>query len=131
MATIHREIEVACDVDKAWAELRDFSAAGRLFAGVLADCREVNGLRTVTFANGLVVQEQLISCDEARRRIAYTVLDGPFSYHSASMQVSAAERGVRFAWTSDFLPEEAGAAMKPLVDEGCQAIKRALENHVR
>ena len=129
MATIHREIEIACDVDRAWAELRDFGAVARLFAGVLSDCCEEAGLRTVTFANGLVAQERLISTDEARRRIAYTVLNGSFSQHSASMQLVASAGGARFVWTSDFLPDEAATGVEPLVDAGCEVIKRALEQH--
>lgn len=127
MATIHREVEIACDVDRAWSELRDFGAAARLFDGVLSDCHEDAGLRTVTFVNGLVVQERLVAQDGARRRIVYTVLDGPFTQHSAAMQLVATNGGVRFIWTSDFLPDEAVAAVEPLVDAGCQAIKRALE----
>jgi hypothetical protein len=127
MATIHREVEIASDADRAWAELRDFSAAARLFAGVLTDCQEADGLRTVTFANGLVVQERLVALDDARRRLAYTVLDGPFTYHAAAMQLIASARGAHFLWTSDFLPDEAVSGVEPLIDAGCAAIKRALE----
>jgi hypothetical protein len=127
MTTIHREVEIACDADRAWAEVRDFSAAARLFAGVLTDCQEADGLRTVTFANGLVVQERLVALDDARRRLAYTVLDGPFTYHAAAMQLIASARGARFLWTSDFLPDEAVSGVEPLIDAGCAAIKRALE----
>lgn len=127
MATIHRDIAIACDPERAWAELREFGAAGRLFSGVLTDCREADGLRTVTFANGLVVQERLVSIDEARRRVAYTVLDGPFTHHSAAMQLVQGDQGARFVWTSDFLPDAVAADVEPLVDAGCEAIKRALE----
>lgn len=128
MAMIRKEIEIACDAEEAWAELRDFSAAGRLFAGVLTDCREADGLRTVTFVDGLVVQERLIARCEVLRRVAYTVLDGPFSHHSASMQLIDAGEGVRFVWTSDFLPDEASAAVEPLMEAGCHAIRHVLES---
>ena len=127
MATIHREIQIVCDLYDAWRELRDFSSAARLFAGVLTDCRESAGLRTVTFANGAVVQEQLIAVDEARHRVAYTVVNGPFTHHSASMQLKRAGTNVTFAWTSDFLPDEVAPRVAALVDAGCDAIKRNLE----
>jgi hypothetical protein len=127
MATIHREVEISCDADRAWTELRDFGAAARLFPGVLTDCREADGLRTVIFANGLVAQERLVARDDVRRRLAYTVLDGPFTYHAAAMQVIASDRAACFLWTSDFLPDEAASGVEPLVDAGCAAIKRALE----
>ncbi|CAN7457216.1 SRPBCC family protein [Phenylobacterium sp. LjRoot219] len=127
MATIHREIHIACDPDRAWSELRDFGAAARLFAGVLTDCQEAAGLRTVTFASDLVVQERLVGRDEARRRLAYTVVDGGFTQHSAAMQLLPEAGGVRFVWTSDFLPDDAASTVEPLVEAGCQAIKRVLE----
>ena len=127
MSTIVREIDIACEEHRAWAELREFGAAARLFACVLTDCREACGVRTVTFANGLVVQERLISVDDARRRIVYAVLGGSFTHHSASMQLVASARGVRFVWTSDFLPDDVAASVEPLMNAGCQAIQRALE----
>jgi hypothetical protein len=127
VATIHREIEIACPLDKAWAELRDFGSGARLFAGVLTDCHEEDGVRTVTFANGRVARERLVAVDEARRRLVYTVLEGPFSQHSAAMQMTASPAGTRFLWTSDFLPDEAADRVEPLVEAGCQAIRRALE----
>ncbi|MCS7462154.1 SRPBCC family protein [Paenibacillus doosanensis] len=84
MATIHRELEIDCSLDTAWAQLRDFGNAASLFAGVLVDCRETAGMRTVTFDNGYVVQERLVSVDEETCRLAYSVADGGFTHHSAS-----------------------------------------------
>lgn len=128
MATIHREVPIDCDPDRAWRELRDFGAAARLFPGVLTACHEEAGLRTVTFANGLVLQERLVTRDEARRRLAYAVVGADFSQHSASMQITPSASGSCFIWTSDFLPDDAAPSVEALVDAGCQAIKRVLED---
>ena len=130
MATIHREVEIACDLEHAWRELRDFSSAARLFAGVLTECREEAGLRTVTFANGGVVQERLIAVDETRHRIAYAVIKGSFTHHNASMELRPAGEGIRFVWTSDFLPDGIKPQIEALVEAGCAAIKRNLEARV-
>ena len=127
MATIERQVDVACSPELAWAQLRDFGSAARLFAGVLTDCRLAGDVRTVVFQNGLVARERLVRADDARRRLAYTVLDGPFTHHNASMQLVPAPDGLRFQWISDFLPDEAAAKVEPLVDAGCAAIKRSLE----
>lgn len=128
MATIYREIEFDCSLDKAWDQLRDFGNAARLFAGVLVDCQVASGERTVTFNNGYVVQEQLVSLDEDKCRLAYTVVNGDFAHHSASMQMLPSAGGVKFVWISDFLPHEATQPVEPLVEAGCQAIKRFLES---
>ncbi|MPY17563.1 SRPBCC family protein [Paenibacillus glucanolyticus] len=98
------------------------------FAGVLVDCQEASGERTVTFNNGYVVQEQLVSLDEDKCRLAYTVVNGDFTHHSASMQMLPSAGGVKFVWISDFLPHEATQRVEPLVEAGCQAIKRFLES---
>jgi hypothetical protein len=68
MASIHREIVVEVGVDAAWTALRALGAADRLFAPVLVDA-ELNGdMRTVRFANGMVVHEQILDVDDTRRR---------------------------------------------------------------
>ena len=126
MATIRREAELAIDADRAWAALRNFGGAAQLFAGVLTDCRRSGDTRTVTFANGLVVTERLVTLDDASRRVVYSVLDGPFSLHSASMQIAPRDGGSTFVWISDFLPDEAAASVAPLVEAGCAAIRRNL-----
>ncbi|CAG7608338.1 hypothetical protein PAESOLCIP111_01052 [Paenibacillus solanacearum] len=128
MATIQREIEIACSLDKAWVQLREFGNAAQLFAGVLVDCQEDSGKRTVTFSNGYVVQEQLVTLDEEMHRLVYTVMNGGFTHHSASMQLLETAGGVRFVWTSDFLPDEAAPRVEPLVEAGCQAIQRSLQS---
>lgn len=129
MASIHREAILEISSERAWAALRDFGNAARAFAGVLVKASVEGDVRTVTFANGLVAQEQLVDIDDDRQRIAYKVLGAPFTHHNASMQIVAenAQR-CRFVWISDFLPNEVAPAVLPLVEEGCRALKRNLES---
>ncbi len=124
MATIKREVELHVDAGRAWSELRDFGSAGRLFAGVLTDCRREGDTRIVTFANGPVIEERLVTLDETEHRLVYTVTNGSFTQHSASMQIVASAGGCRFIWTSDFLPDSVAAGVLPLVDAGCAALIR-------
>jgi hypothetical protein len=128
MASIYREMLVNVEPERAWAALRDTGAAARLFAGVLRACVLDGDVRTVTFESGLTLREQIVALDEDRRRIAYTVLDGRFVHHNASMQVVAQPPGMsRFVWITDLLPGSAAAAVEPLVEAGCAAFKRNLE----
>lgn len=128
MASIHWEEPVSVPAERAWAVLRRPGEAHRLFAGVLVDGRVSGDIRTVTFANGLVVRERIIDIDDDRRRLAYAVIDGLFEHHSASMQILPVdEANCRFVWISDFLPEEKRAAVLPLVKEGSRALARNLE----
>jgi len=128
MASIHYETVFDVSVDKAWTSLGDVGSPHRLFAGVLTDARMEGDIRTVTFANGMVVREQIVDVNESDRRVAYAVIDGVFKHHSASMQLFAAGEGrCRFVWISDFLPNKQAEMVKPLVEQGCAAMRRALE----
>ena len=128
MASLVQDVAVAVPAKVAWAALREVGRAHKLFAGVLVDGRSDGDVRTVTFAGGQVVTEQIVDVDEGRMRVAYHVVEGGFSHHSASMQiVPDGEERCRFVWISDFLPNEAGAMVEPLMEAGAQALKRNLE----
>lgn len=128
MASIHKEVPVAAPAEEVWAALRDVANPHRLFRGVLVDARLEGDTRVVTFANGLVVRERIVSVDDEKRRVAYAVLrEGPV-HHSASMQVFAeGAGGSRFVWISDFLPDGLAASFGPLIEQGAASMKRTLE----
>src|SRR6476619_4270986 len=111
MASIHRDVSVNVDPQRAWSSLRRVHAASELFAPVLSDSVLEGDVRTVTFANGMVVRERIVEVDETRRRVAYSALDAPgLSFHFASMQIVDAGPGrCRFVWETDVLPAEAAA----------------------
>ncbi len=129
MVSIVREVSLACPADAAWAALHDVGNAHRLFAGVLVDARLDGDVRTVTFAHGPVLRERIIAIDDERRRVAYTVLDETLVHHSASMQVlPCADASSRFVWITDVLPDDRAGRIAPLMDQGCAALRRVLEN---
>jgi hypothetical protein len=129
MASIHEQLEVEVDVDKAWRALRNVGEAGKLFAPVLADAKLDGDTRTVRFANGMVAKERIVDVDDGRRRVAYSALDVPgMTYHHASMELVDAGNGrCLFQWTTDFLPPEIGGNIKPLIEQGARAFKANLE----
>jgi len=128
MASIHREEIVKIPADRAWAALRDVGRPDILFADVLVDGRIDGDIRTVTFANGMVVRERIVDIDDSNRRVAYTVIDGIFEHHAASMQIVPDGDGrCRFVWISDFLPNEHMEFVAPLVEAGAKALVRNLE----
>src|SRR5689334_17691724 len=112
MASITRHIPLAASADRVWEALRDVGQPHRLFAGVLLDARMDGGDRVVTFADGPVVRERIVDVDDAARRLAYTVVDGPFSHHHATFVVEDTGSGCMVTWVSDLLPEDAA----PMVD---------------
>jgi hypothetical protein len=59
----------------------------------------------------MIEREQIVTVDVAHRRVAYAVIEGAFSHHSASMQVESVSDGCRMIWVSDFLPNDAAAVV--------------------
>ncbi|MFD8597257.1 SRPBCC family protein [Kitasatospora sp. NPDC059646] len=130
MATIHRETLIDTDPGNAWAAIRDWGAVHRRLApGYVTDTRVDGDVRVVTFEDGTVVRELVVSLDDDARRIAYAVVGGSFSpvHHHASMQALAEPDGrTRFVWILDVLPGELAGPIAAMVDRGIEVIRRTL-----
>ena len=128
MASVHREIVVERPVADVWDALADIGALHtRLVRGFVTDCRLEPGARVVTFANGLVARELIVSVDAERRRVAWSVVGGRLSHHNASAQAFAEGDGAcRIVWIADFLPDEHAPAIAGMIEQGLQAMRRTL-----
>lgn len=83
-----REIAIDAPAEIAWSAVRDAgNVHTRLVPGFVAATMLDEGVRTVTFANGVVLQEAIVTIDEERRRIAYASIGGRAQHHNASMEV--------------------------------------------
>jgi hypothetical protein len=125
MTSIYRELTLNADAAHAWHALRDPANIAHAFAGVLVGCTLDGDIRTVMFANGDEIQERIVAIDEARMRIAYTILGGRFEHQHASMQiVPEGSSRCRFIWQNDFLPDTRREVVEGLMDAGCAAFAR-------
>jgi uncharacterized protein YndB with AHSA1/START domain len=129
VASIHLETLIQAPAERVWAALAAIGEAHKAFSGVLSGCRlESDDVRVVTFLNGMVVKERIISVDPTRMRVAYAVIESELEHHSASMQISAVSDGAcRFIWITDVLPHQAQEWIRPLMEEGAQALKTNVE----
>ena len=129
MASIRKEIDVDVAPAKAWDAIRDVGAAHtRLFPGALSDCRLEDDVRVVTFANGTVVREPIVSIDDQEMRFVWTAVGGRAMHYNASLQVFAnADGGSRIVWTVDVLPNEIAGAIEGIMTGGSATMKATLE----
>ena len=127
MASIHKDIPIDAQPADVWAALRDFGAVHtRLARGFVADARLDGDARIVTFANGTVAREQLVDCDEARRRLVYAIANERVSHYSASVQVVAdGEARTRLIWIVDVLPHEIAPYIDAQMDQAALAMQKA------
>jgi hypothetical protein len=84
-------------------------------------------VRVVTFANGAVARETLVTSDDENRRLVYAIMDQRFKHYSASVQVFAEGQGSRVVWTIDLLPDDLAPLVTQMSGAGAAAMKGALE----
>lgn len=129
MASIRRQIVIDVDQDAVWDALRQWDALHtRLAPGFVVDCRRDGTARIVTFASGAVLREEILGCDEKHRRLAWSIVDGPYTHHNGAAEVLAEAGGAaRLVWTSDVRPDSLAEMTASAMDQGLVAIRRTLE----
>jgi carbon monoxide dehydrogenase subunit G len=130
MASIRKSLSIGIDPARAWDAFRDVGAIHtRLARGFVTGTELEGDTRTVTFANGLVVREQIVTIDDAARRLVYSASGGRTTHHNASFEVLDDGPGrTRVVWTTDLLPDEAAAAVAGMIEQGFAAIQATLEH---
>lgn len=129
MASIRKHIHIDAPPQRAWDALKDVGALHtRLVPGFVTDTRMEGNARVVTFGNGMVAREEIVSIDEARRRVCWAILDAPFRHYSAAAWVEPdINGGTLFIWTADLLPDELAGQVEEMMSAGLEAVKRTLE----
>ena len=131
MATIRTEIVIDASPQHIWDVVRDVGAVHkRLLPGRVADTRIQGVERFLTFPDGHIIRELIISIDDETRRMAYSVADGArpsLDYHHASFEVrSEGERG-RLIWITDILPDSIAPEIRIRTEYGIKEMKQAIE----
>jgi hypothetical protein len=129
MASIHVETEIDVAPDHAWDALRDWGAVHqRLVPGFVTDARVQGDDRIVTFFTGTTLTERIIDVDDTRRRLVWSITDGPYSHHNGAAQVIDRDGSTLFTWTTDLLPDETAQRTRELMERGLETIKATLES---
>jgi carbon monoxide dehydrogenase subunit G len=128
MATIRKEFTVSASPDAVWAVFKDVGAVHtRLAKGFVTDTKLEDGARVVTFANGMVARELIVTVDDAGRRLAYSVTKAEgLTHHNASFQVLAEGAGSRVVWIADVLPDAAEGPIGDMMAAGVAAMRASL-----
>jgi Polyketide cyclase / dehydrase and lipid transport len=130
MASVRVQAVIDCSPEHAWDALRDFGALHtRLARGFVTDVQLDGDDRVVTFAVGTTLREVLIDRDDEARRLAWSIVDGPYAHHNGVAQVFAEPDGRSlFVWVTDLLPDELEARTAEMMAAGIAAITRTLES---
>ncbi len=129
MATIYKSILIDAPPAVVWDALRDFHAVHqRIAPGFVTGLTSEGDVRIVTFANGSVAREKLVSCDDTNRRLAYWIASERMIHHNASSQVFAEPNGTtRVVWITDVLPDEIAPYIDNQMSMAVPIMKQTLE----
>jgi carbon monoxide dehydrogenase subunit G len=129
MASHREEIQTLASPDQVWDAICDIGALHtRLVPGFVVDTRLEGGARIVTFGNGVVLKEPIVSLDETARRLAWTAEGGRTTHYNSSVQVFPEGEGrARVVWISDFLPDSLAPEIGGAMQLGAQTMKRTLD----
>ncbi|HVQ26102.1 MAG TPA: SRPBCC family protein [Planctomycetota bacterium] len=129
MATLHKQMTIAARPENVWAVVRDLGALHtRLVPGFVVDTRmEGDDARVVTFGNGLVAREAILSCDDERRRLAWNATGTPATHYNAVLEVRPDGERTRVVWTTDLLPHAMAGQLGEMQDQALAVMKKTLE----
>jgi hypothetical protein len=97
-------------------------------SGFVVDARRDGNARIVTFADGMVVRELLVGCDDNRRRLVYAIPPNErIEHYSAAIEVAGdGHRSCLVSWTIDVLPEALAPVIAAQMDLGVEAMQKTL-----
>jgi hypothetical protein len=129
MASVRREIVTKATPDKVWSAVRDIGALHtRLVPGFVTDTKLEGSVRIVTFGNGWVVREPIVTIDDQARRLVWTAEGGMTQHYNGAVQVTANVDGSStVVWIADFLPDDVTTAIAGAIDAGMAVMKKTLD----
>lgn len=130
MATINNEIEIDRSKEFVWDAIRDVGAIHkRLVPGFVLDCKLEDDWRTVTFANGMVVRELIVSVNDDTCRHSWSARSDHLTHHNASVQVFPdGPEKCRVVWIADLMPNEVAETIAEMIQQALNTMKQTLEN---
>jgi hypothetical protein len=127
MATVRKDIAISAAPAGVWQAVRDFGAVHTKVApGFLTDLKMDQGDRIVTFFNGVVARERLVTVDDEACRLVYAIVEGRPQHYNASVEVLPEGSASRIVWTIDVLPDELAPAVESMMGEAAKVMAKTL-----
>ena len=82
----------------------------------------------MTFVNGTVLREPIVTLDDEARRLVWTHDGGRARHYNGALQVAELRDGTTsVVWTADFLPDDISDFMSQAIKAGMAAMQRTLD----
>ena len=131
MASIRIEFDIEADAAHVWQVIGDWAdGPARMAPGHVLSSHADGDVRVVTFADGFIARERLVTRDDETHRIVYSLIGDTArpEHDNAVMQIVPDGPGrCRFHWSRDVLPDAAAPSLSAAMQEAAVIIKSALE----
>jgi hypothetical protein len=128
MATIRKEMTLRANPALVWDAIRDVGAIHtRLAPDFVTDVKLEAGARIVTFANGNVAKELIVTVDDDACRLVWAVVGTAMTHHNGSLQIFPEGERCHVVWIADILPDTLAGHVGGMMQHGMDAMKRKLE----
>lgn len=132
MATVVVETFIEAAPERVWDAARDYGALHtRLVPGFVTATEVVfeegTPVRIVRFANGALARETMITVDDERRRLVWSIRGETVRHHNGVLRIEAVDGGCRVEWTADILPATLAETFQPAMRQGLAAMKAHFE----
>ncbi len=129
MAHAAPDIHIDRSPDEVWAVTGDFGALDTWMPGITRCDLDDDGVRAVYMGDVLAAHEKLVERDDAKREIAYSIIDGamPLESHVGRITVVADGAGSKVTWAVDAKPDEVAEMLGGVYAGALEALKAHLE----
>jgi carbon monoxide dehydrogenase subunit G len=126
MKTGQAEIDIKASADDVWAVIGQFDSIDVWMPGI-DSCRVVGDDRIVGVGT-MSITERLISRDDARRELAYSVVDGvPIEHHLATIRVTPVGDTSHVTWVVETTPDQMNDMMVKTYSGALEVLKAKVE----
>lgn len=126
MKTIILEETLPYTQQQVWAIIGDITRAD--WVPAVDAITELDGVRSFTMAGVGEVQERILNRDCDRYCLQYSAIKTPSNveHHLATIQLSPAENGCVFNWTTEIAPEQFAATVEQGMCVSLEGLKQVL-----
>jgi carbon monoxide dehydrogenase subunit G len=126
MSTATAAIDIAASPDEVWTVIGDFGGIGRWMPGI--DSCRLEGDDRILEITGMSITERLVSRDDARRTLAYAIVEGvPVNSHQATISVTPQGESSHVTWDVEAEPAEMASMLGGVYQQALDALKGFIE----
>jgi hypothetical protein len=128
MASGTTETTIERDPASVWNIVRDFGGLGSWMPGI--ESCEVDGDDRVLGMMGISIRERLVSRDDAKRAITYSIIESPLNleHHEATIRVDDATDGSHVTYDVDVSPDHVLDMLVQTYGQALAALKAKAES---